>query len=121
MVHTSRNANREASLELSLQAFKSLVADYAQRAKHAEATAATLMREKMDADGIEMLAKLIGAQMEQRATSMAVHQQALIQTTLIALTTASREDDATLRDAVNNVQKALTTALAQMNNPHSHR
>lgn len=115
MTHVSRNASREASLELSLNAHKSLVADYAQRAKQAEAAAAMLMRQKMDADGIAMFAQLVAQHMEERGKTLAVHQQALLQTTLVALDSTADADEASLREVVNNVRKAITTAIAQMN------
>jgi hypothetical protein len=115
MTHVSRNANREASLELSLQAHKGLLAEYSQRTQQAEQAVSLMMREKMDADGIEKFATLVAAHLESRANQLAVHQQALLQTTLVALNSAAPLDDATLRHTVNSIQKALTMSLAQMN------
>jgi hypothetical protein len=112
---TSRNANREASLEMSLNATKSLLSDYALRTKQAEETVALLMREKLDVETVTKLAQLVTTHMDVRSKERAVHQQAILQTTLIALSSGLAGDEETLRTSVNNIIKSITAALGHMN------
>lgn len=117
MSHTSRNVNRETGLEMSLNAAKSLLSDYAMRARQAEAATQLLITQKMDADGIARFATLVGSHMDLRSKERAVHQQALLQNVLAALSLVGGADEATLRSTVNNTVKQITIALGHMNIP----
>lgn len=97
-------------LELSVTALKSLLADYALRAKQAEETAGLLMAKTLDDVGRMHLFQLLQQHIEARAHDRAVHQQAVIQTTCLALATALSQDDESLRDAVVRIHKNLSLA-----------
>lgn len=111
MTYKSRNVNKEASLELSLAAMQSLNAEYLMRARQAEEFAAAA------SSNVDMtqLVSLIQQHMQQRVTDRVVHQQAVLQTTLVALNTALKEDDLTLRSSVNKVVEEITRSLSIMN------
>jgi hypothetical protein len=115
MTRESRAFNKEASLELSLAATKSLISNYAMRARHAEETASRLMSERLSTDQVQQLGSVIAAQMEQRANERAVQQQALLQSTLIVLNSALQGDEESLRTLVNTTVQQLTMALSHMN------
>jgi len=104
------------SLNMSLTVLKSLLSDAAMRANQAEAIVGKLMAEKLTPEQFQSLARTISEQMEIRSKERAVHQQALIQATIISLEAASQcRDEATLRTTVNSVTKQLTMAQSHMN------
>lgn len=111
MVFKSSNANEVASLELSLAAMKSLNAEYLMRAKQAEEFA------KAATEGLDMqqLSSLIWQHVQQRTTDRVVHQQAVLQSTTVALNAALQSDDLTLRSSVNKVVQEITRSLSIMN------
>lgn len=101
-----------ASLELTLNAYKSLIADYATRAQQAENMASFLLKEKVEP---QELGFIIGQQLQQRSNEKAVQQQALLQATLIALHAGAQSgNDVTLREVVNNVIRDLSMSLSYM-------
>jgi len=103
------------SLNMSLTVLKSLLSDAAMRANQAEALVGKLMAEKLSPEQFQALAKTVSEQMEVRSKERAVHQQALIQATIISLESASRGDEANLKSTVNSVTKQLTMAQSHMN------
>jgi len=115
MTYSSSNSSREASLELSLQAMKSLLSSYVLRAKQAEQTAALLMQEKLTEAQLEVLHSTILAQLEQHSAERSVQQQALLQASLVTLNAAASSPDETCRTLVNTMLKDLTLALSHMN------
>lgn len=114
MVHT---ANSIESLNMGLTAVKSLLSEYATRAKHAEQAAATLMQDKLGPELLRELAALINHQLDVRGTERAVQQQAILQATLVAITHATKMPDEQMRAEVNNVVIELTRSLSVMNQP----
>lgn len=117
MTHQSRNADTVASLELSITAFKSLVSDYAVRAKQAEQMAGRLIADNLTDEQVQALAVLVGQQLDARSTERAVQQQALLQATLIVLNAGLQGGDESLRSLVNKAVRDLTMALSHMNQP----
>jgi hypothetical protein len=115
MVRSSKNYDQVASLELSLQATKSLLSDYALRTRQAEQMASALMSERLTGEQVTQLGQLIASHMDQRSTERAVQQQALLQSTLIVLNSALQGDEQTLRTLVNKVVEQATAALSYMN------
>lgn len=111
MTHRNRNVNREASLELSLAAVKSLVSDYSLRCRQAEAATIALMRDGFDVEGATKFAGLVGAQMQVRSMERAVQQQAILQATLIALTSALDAEPEEKQVLLVQIHKDLTLAV----------
>lgn len=103
------------SLNMSLTALKSLLSDYAMRSTQAETMAGRLMVDKLNPEQFRQVLGLVQEQMETRSKERAVHQQALIQATIISLESAARSDEPTLRQTVNDVVKQLTLAQSHMN------
>lgn len=103
------------SLNMSLSTLKSLLSDYALRATQAEAITGKLLSEKLSTEQFVSLARTMSEQMNVRAKERAVHQQALIQSTIISLEAAARGDEQMLRATVNEVTKHLTMAQSHMN------
>jgi hypothetical protein len=103
------------SLNMSLSTLKSLLSDYALRASQAEAITGRLLSEKLSPEQFREVLKTMSEQMGVRANERSVHQQALIQATLLSLESALRGDEPTLREAVREVTKQLTTAQSHMN------
>ena len=103
------------SLNLSLSALKSLLSDYALRSSHAEAIAGRLLTDKLSPEQFQQVLVTMREQLEARSKERAVHQQALIQATIISLESAARGDEATLRTTVNDVCKQLILAQSKMN------
>lgn len=105
---------RVESLHATITALKSLVSEYALRANQAEQLSSKLMGD-LDQIKAHEIAAMIISHMDVRSKERAVHQQALIQATLVALTSTIHQDDSTLRGVVNTVIGSLTTALGSMN------
>ena len=103
------------SLNMSLSALKSLLSDYALRSTQAETMAGRLMVDKLSPEQFREILGLMREQVEVRSKERAVHQQALIQATLISLYAGLRGDEQALRTAVNDVVKQLTLAQSHMN------
>jgi len=108
MTHQSRNVNREASLELSLAAMKSLVSSYVLRAKQAEELAGRLLMEKLNPEQMTMLQVLVSEQIKLKAYERSIQQQAVIQATLMAVNGCLQSQDAEkqqqmLRDMVRDL------------------
>jgi len=103
------------SLNLSLSALKSLLSDYALRSSHAEAIAGRLLTDKLSPEQFQQVLVTMREQLEARSKERAVHQQALIQATIISLDSALRQDEASLKSTVNEVVKQLTLAQSHMN------
>lgn len=104
-----------ASLNMSLAALKSLLSDYVVRAKSAEDASAVLMQDKLGPELLKDLAALIENQLGVRASERAVHQQAILQTTVVALNDALSHEQDKLRAEVELVIKELTRSLSTMN------
>ena len=103
------------SLNLSLSALKSLLSDYALRSSQAETMAGRLMTEKLSTEQFKEVLVTMGQHLNARSTERAVHQQALIQATLISLEAGLRGDEQTIRETVKDVVKQLTLAQSHMN------
>src|SRR4051812_37140951 len=117
MQKQGHTANSIESLNMALTALKSLLSEYAIRAQHAEQAAGVLMRDKLPDEKLRELAALVSEQIDVRSKERAVHQQAVMQATLVALTHACKLDDAAMRHEVNNVVVELTRSLSIMNQP----
>lgn len=113
--------NSVESLNMSLAAMKAVSSEYLQRAQHAEQSAGILMQEKLPQELLRQLMLAVIEQMNQRGKERAVQQQAVLQATLIALTAATKRDDATMRQEVEHVIKELTRALSVMNDTQPRR
>lgn len=103
------------SLNMSLSTLKSLLSDYALRASQAEAITGRLLSEKLSPEQFREVLKTMSEQMSVRANERSVHQQALIQATLLSLESALRGDEPTLRATVQEITKQLITAQSHMN------
>ena len=108
------------SLNLSLSALKSLLSDYALRSSQAETIAGRLMTEKLSTEQFKEVLVTMGQHLTARSTERAVHQQALIQATLISLEAGLRGDEQTIRETVKDVVKQLTLAQSHMNGSSSN-
>lgn len=101
--------SRETALQLSIDALKSMVADYALRTKQAEELAGRLL---MDAD--EKLKATIGEvithQMSLRANDRAVHLQAVLNTSCLALNAALKIEGEEQRTMLIQILKDMTLA-----------
>jgi predicted LPLAT superfamily acyltransferase len=73
------------SLNMSLTVLKSLLSDYAMRANQAEAIANKLMFDKLEDSQLNVLIMSMREHMDLRSKERAVHQQALIQATVLSL------------------------------------
>ena len=71
------------SLNTSLSALKSLLSDYALRSTQAETMAGRLMVDKLSPEQFREVLGLLREQVAVRSKERAVHQQALIQATII--------------------------------------
>src|SRR5271165_1239585 len=105
------------SLNLSLSALKSLLSDYALRSSQAEAMAGRLMVDKLSPEQFHQVLVTMKEHLDARSKERAVHQQAVIQATILSLESSARGDEATLRTTVNEVVKHLTLAQSHMNGP----
>jgi hypothetical protein len=108
-----------ASLELQVAANKALVSDYAVRAQQAEQAAnraiATTQRQWTDAQ-VKAFAALITEHMERRAQERAIHQQAILQATLLALNEALKADAETQKAMLQTIVRETTTAVQHISN-----
>jgi signal recognition particle GTPase len=109
--------SNEANLQLSITALKSLISEYAMRATQSEQLCNTLLNEKMDDLAMQAIVQsLISEHSENRSKERAVHQQAVLQSLLIALTQLKNVDDLeTIHKQVNSIVQSLTLSLADMN------
>lgn len=121
MTFQSRNVNREASLELSLAAMKSLVSGYVLRTKQAEELAGRLIMDKLSGEQMGMIQVLVTEQIKLKAYERSIQQQAVLQATLVAANAAMQctdpdEQQRILRDMI----KDLTLCVEHMKpNPGS--
>lgn len=108
-----------ASLELQVAASKSLIADYAVRAQQAEQAAsqaiAQAQRGWTDAQ-VKLFATLIAEHMDRRAQERAIHQQAILQATILALTQALNADTETQQKMLQTIIRETTTAIQHISN-----
>jgi galactokinase len=109
------------TLHMSLAAMQAVSSEYVQRAQHAEQAAGILMQDKLPQELLRQLTLAMVEQMNQRGKERAVQQQAVLQATLIALTAATKRDDANMRQEVEHVIKELTRALSVMNDTQPRR
>jgi signal recognition particle GTPase len=109
--------SNEANLQLSITALKSLISEYAMRATQSEQLCNTLLNEKMGDLAMQTIVQsLISEHSENRGKERAVHQQAVLQSLLIALTQLKNVDDLeTIHKQVNSIVQSLTLSLADMN------
>ena len=103
------------SLNMSLSVLKSLLSDYALRANQAVTITGRLLGEKLDESQFIRLPHSMNEQMDIRSKERAVHQQALIQATIISLEAGSKESDDKFRATITEVVKQLITAQSNMN------
>jgi hypothetical protein len=106
----SPNYNREVSLELSLAATKALVSDYALRTRQAEEAFHRLVRGLEKSDLTEFEATL-GRHINIRAHERTVHQQAILQATLIALGAALKAEPEERDQILHQMFKDLTLSV----------
>lgn len=104
-----RDTLNPESLNLSLSVMKSLASEYAINAQHAQATVATLMQEKLPVELQQDLMLKVMEQLDQRANDRSIHQNAIIQATVIALGTAVQI--LTSKELVNNKQERAASIL----------
>ncbi len=101
------------SLMLSLSAYKSLVSDYALRARQAEDMTAQLMIEKLGPEVIaSMVVNKVQEHIEARGLERSVQYHGIIQTTLMALTNIRRSGTTgeALDQELLEIIRALTIA-----------
>jgi hypothetical protein len=106
-----------ATLEFQLIANKALLSDYALRTRQAEQMTGHLIAEAhkaWDEHRIKQFADLIAKQMDQRVTERAVQQQAILQATLIALTSALKADGEERQKMLTTMLRELTTAVQHL-------
>ncbi len=115
MSYQSRNASKEASLELSLAATKSLLSDYALRTRQAEATASRLVAETLDTAQMHALSALIGQQIDVRNAERSVQQQAILQATVVALNAAMQLEGDEQKTMLAKIVRDLTSAVTHLN------
>lgn len=110
-------ASNEANLQLSITALKSLISEYAMRATQAEQLCNTLLNEKISDSAMQTIVQsLISEHSENRGKERAVHQQAVLQSLLIALTQLKNVDDLEIiKNQVNSICGSMTLSLADMN------
>lgn len=99
-----------ASLEMTLASLKATLSEAHARARHAEEMVA-LMQSNWD---MQQVADVIKKHINQRAEERAIHQQALIQATIVSLNTALHSKEPIMNETVNTVLKGLTQALGTM-------
>lgn len=103
-----------ASLELQVAAGKALIADYATRAQQAEQAANRAISQAQRGwtdDQVRLFASLITEHMDRRAQERAIHQQAILQTIVIALTQALNADAETQKTMLQTIVRETTTAV----------
>jgi len=110
MAQLHKDQMRIASLEVTMASLQSTLSDYALRARQAEELVA-LHSQNWD---MESISQTVIRHVDQRAEERAVHQQSLIQATILALTTALKGDEQELRQLVNTVVQELTKATMNM-------
>lgn len=87
MSHLSQQKPSVESLLLSIQAYKTVISDYAQRTKQAEEMVVVLMNEKIPQDVFaSMVVNKVTAHIEARGIERSTQYLGLIQATLMALT-----------------------------------
>jgi len=107
--------NPQEALQVSLQAYKSLVSDYALRAQQAEALTASLLA-KLPDDQHSMLVNKITEHIGVRELERSTQYLGVLQTTLLALTNLQRSTVTPehLDSELLEIIKALTVTV----NPH---
>lgn len=115
MVYKSRTANSEVeSLRLSLVAHKSLISEYALRAKQAE-EAVRLLTNSWSPENVKAFSDLVASHIKDRSNERAVHQRAMLETLEVSLSLCSQFDDVpTLKTHVNNMHKELVRFLGTL-------
>jgi hypothetical protein len=115
MTFQSRNNSREASLELSLAAMKSLVSNYAMRAKQAEELAGRLLMDKLNDQQMAAVVSLITEQIKLKAYERSVQQQAVLQATVVSLNAVLQTQDAAeQRRILLDMLRDLTSCVEHM-------
>jgi hypothetical protein len=110
-------------LNMQVTSLKSLVSEYASRANQAEQLASKLMQGIDQVKAVE-IGGMISRHMDIRSKERAIHQQAVLQATLMALTSTLNMECAEARTVVNTVIGNLTMVLGSMtetqrgNNPN---
>ena len=99
-----------ASLQMMAASYQSTMSEAQQRARHSEELCHALSSNV----NMEQVAELVIKHVGERSNERAVHQQALMQATVTALSTALKMQDDSLRNCVNNVCQGLTRALGTM-------
>jgi Na+/phosphate symporter len=112
MTYTSRNADKLASTQVSLQCYKALADDYLLRAKQAEEIARQLQT-NID---MEHLSKLIVNDMLERSDLLVQHQTRLFELTINALSLVRDSNDIqSIKNLVNTVCEQITRFLNTLN------
>jgi hypothetical protein len=114
MTRQSRNVDREASLELSLAAMKSLVSDYALRARQAEELASRALLTAMTDTQVNDFANMVAGHMDARARERSIQQQALLQATVVALGAALNAEGEQQKTMLANMLRDLTSAVQHL-------
>jgi hypothetical protein len=117
-VRQSSNYNREASLELSLAATKSLLSDYSLRMRQAEEVASRAVLGPMTDQQIEAFGHLVASHMDVRAVERSVQQQAILQATTIALNAALQAGPEEQKEMLTAMLRDLTSAVQHLQ-PHA--
>lgn len=107
-------------MQVSLAAYKSLVSDYALRAKQAEDMVSTLMLKNIpEAAFMDMVVNKINDHIDSRGIERSTQFLGVLQTTLIALTNTHQNIDTRSPDQIKSelveIIKAITVAVAPSN------
>jgi hypothetical protein len=107
------------SLNLQIASLKSLVSDLSLRAKQAEQTAGHLMRqahhEKWTDVQVQAFAGIVAKHIDARAHERSVQQQAVLQTTALALNAALQEKDNNKKSRMLvNILRELSTSVQHL-------
>jgi hypothetical protein len=107
------------SLNLQIASLKAMISDLSLRAKQAEQTAGHLMRqahhEKWTDAQVQAFAGIVAKHIDARAQERSVQQQAVLQTTSIALNAALKEtDDRKKARMLVNILRELSTSVQHL-------
>ena len=94
-------------LELGIQSYKSLLADYALRTRNAEQAAAAHL-----GNNAELFA-MVAQHMREQSNSRSLHYKGLIDKTILALSALAADPQALTPEAVNKIVQSLQMATAQ--------
>lgn len=112
-----RIPSQEANLQLSIVALKSLLSEYALRTKQSEQMCSMLLTEKISPEVLmNTVTLLMTEHSENRSLERAVHQQAVLQSLVIALTQLNNSESlADVLSQVNTIVQSLTLSISSMN------